>query len=287
MPTLILTPRFTEDAQVLWRAAGQLGWNVERLTSWRAPDELATVREPVLYLEALFGPTLAAQFGLRLLEPAIDWLPRLPEEFRSRKVVLSTLHEARYLLEPAFVKPPNDKSFPARVYAGSELPGRLRRGFSRLGRRSRRVGEGVPVLRPGPRAADPVDLFEARGVAARPEFCCNGCGNGGRRGVCEASLGRQSRRFSAGCRARCGRNSGSGLGGRRAKCCVGIGRLRLRPAQSPGGPPTRRGRSLKWQTPRTGTAGSTEGVDSEFVGDSPASGTPVAEESGVHLPQNG
>lgn len=122
MPTLILTPRFTEDAQVLWRAAGQLGWNVERLTSWRAPDELATVREPVLYLEALFGPTLAAQFGLRLLEPAIDWLPRLPEEFRSRKVVLSTLHEARYLLEPAFVKPPNDKSFPARVYAGSELP---------------------------------------------------------------------------------------------------------------------------------------------------------------------
>jgi hypothetical protein len=30
MPTLILTPRFTDDAQALWRAAQRLGWNVER-----------------------------------------------------------------------------------------------------------------------------------------------------------------------------------------------------------------------------------------------------------------
>ncbi|WP_373544586.1 hypothetical protein [Chamaesiphon sp.] len=55
MPTLILTPRFTEDAQSLWRAALQLGWSVERLQSWRVPDELRQVGEPVLYLEALFG----------------------------------------------------------------------------------------------------------------------------------------------------------------------------------------------------------------------------------------
>jgi hypothetical protein len=123
MPTLILTPRFTEDAQALWRAAGQLGWRVERLTSWRIPDELRAAPEPVLYLEALFGPTLAGQFGLRLLEPAVDWLSRLPEEFRKRQVSLMTLRAARQLVGPAFIKPPNDKSFPARVYAGSELPG--------------------------------------------------------------------------------------------------------------------------------------------------------------------
>ncbi|MBA4063828.1 MAG: DUF4343 domain-containing protein [Isosphaera sp.] len=122
MPTLILTPRFTDDAQALWRAAGRLGWGVERLTTWRVPDVLRSVPDPVLYLETLFGPTLAEQFGLRLLEPATDWLPRLPDEFRKRRVSLTTLRAARQLAEPAFVKPPNDKSFPARVYAGPNLP---------------------------------------------------------------------------------------------------------------------------------------------------------------------
>jgi hypothetical protein len=122
MPTLILTPRFTEDAQALWRAAGQLGWNVERLTSWRVPTELKGVPEPILYLEGLMGPTLAAEFGLRLIEPPFDWLPRLPEEYRKRSVRLSTLGEARSLLKPAFLKPPNDKSFPAAVYRGANLP---------------------------------------------------------------------------------------------------------------------------------------------------------------------
>lgn len=122
MPTLILTPRFTEDSQALWRAAGQLGWQVERLQSWRVPDHLRTVPEPVLYLEALFGPTLAAQFGLKLLEPPDDWLPRLPAEYRQRDVRLTTFADAHTLTTPAFIKPPNSKSFPARVYTGADLP---------------------------------------------------------------------------------------------------------------------------------------------------------------------
>jgi ATP-grasp domain, R2K clade family 2 len=106
----------------LWRPAGRLGWAVERLASWRVPEDLRSVSEPVLYLEAMFGPTLAEQFGLRLLEPSVDWLPRLPDQYRKRWVYLTTLREARLLAEPAFVKPPNDKSFPAKVYLGSELP---------------------------------------------------------------------------------------------------------------------------------------------------------------------
>ena len=122
MPTLILTPRFTEDAQALWRAAGRLGWRVERLTNWRVPDEILAAIDPVLYLEGLFAPTIAEQLGLRLLEPAIDWLPQLPEEFRKRRISLMSLRDARLLLEPAFVKPPNEKSFPTGVYAGPELP---------------------------------------------------------------------------------------------------------------------------------------------------------------------
>lgn len=122
MPTLILTPRFTEDSQALWRAAGRLGWCVERLPSWRIPDHFREINDPVLYVEVIFAPTFAEFFGLRLLEPPVDWLPSLPEPFRKRSIRLIPLAEARRIPEPAFVKPPNDKSFPARAYRGEELP---------------------------------------------------------------------------------------------------------------------------------------------------------------------
>jgi len=122
MPTLILTPRFTPDSQALWRAAIKLGWDVERLPSWRIPEHILAAPDPVPYLEGLFAPTLATQFGLRLLEPPVDWLPRLPEEYRKRRVYLTTLGEERVRVEPAFIKPVNDKSFAAKVYTGKDLP---------------------------------------------------------------------------------------------------------------------------------------------------------------------
>jgi ATP-grasp domain, R2K clade family 2 len=39
MPTLILTPRYSEYAQSLWRAATQLAGNMERLLNWRLLDD--------------------------------------------------------------------------------------------------------------------------------------------------------------------------------------------------------------------------------------------------------
>lgn len=122
MPTLILTPRFTPDAQALWQAAVRKGWAIERLERWEVPDRLRGVEEPVLYLEGLFGPTLAAAFGRTLFEPPVDWLARLPAEHRKRRVELLAAREARGLRGPAFIKPPNDKSFPARVYREGEFP---------------------------------------------------------------------------------------------------------------------------------------------------------------------
>ncbi len=122
MPTLIFTPRYTDDSQTLWKAAAKLGWHVERLTNWRVPDHVRQLPDLVLYGEALFGPMLAEQLGLRLLNPPEDWLVRLPFENRQRSVTLSTLGRARDIDQPAFIKPPNDKSFPAQVYVGSELP---------------------------------------------------------------------------------------------------------------------------------------------------------------------
>ena len=122
MPTLILSPRQTEDGQRLWRAASQLGWRVERLASWRIPDDFIDLPEPVLYAEALFAPTLAESLGITLAEPPDDWLPNLPPEYRQRDVRLTTAGAARANPDPAFVKPPNDKSFPAGVYRGAEIP---------------------------------------------------------------------------------------------------------------------------------------------------------------------
>lgn len=122
MPTLVFTPRHTEDAQILWKAAASLGWRTERLPGWRVPDYLQNIDEPILYGEALFGPSLAEQLGLTLLSPPEDWLVRLPREYRLRDVHLTTLGAARCLPAPAFIKPPNDKSFPAGVYAGADLP---------------------------------------------------------------------------------------------------------------------------------------------------------------------
>jgi hypothetical protein len=122
MPTLIFTPRYTEDSQALWKAAGNLGWNIERLSGWSVPDHLRAIPDPVLYGEALFGPSLAEQLGLALVSPPEDWLVRLPLEYKLRHITLTSLGQARLNAAPAFVKPPNDKSFPASVYRGAELP---------------------------------------------------------------------------------------------------------------------------------------------------------------------
>lgn len=99
---------------------------------WQVPEHLRGRAGLALYAEALFGPELARQVGLELLDPAPDWLVRLPYEYRLRIVELSTLGQARELPQARFIKPPNDKSFPAAVYRGAELP----QGFD----------EAMPVL---------------------------------------------------------------------------------------------------------------------------------------------
>lgn len=71
MPTLILTPRFTADAQALWRAAGQLGWGVERLTNWRVPDELRTILD--LPRAAVIDVGVIAGRGWAVVEQNAAW----------------------------------------------------------------------------------------------------------------------------------------------------------------------------------------------------------------------
>jgi len=112
--TLIVSTRQTEDNQLIWRAAIQRGWSVERVKGIRVPQ--IDGDQIVVYMESLFAPTVARQLGLELVATPESWLPDLPEEYRRREVRLTTLGEVPKEQCPLFVKPPNEKSFSARVY---------------------------------------------------------------------------------------------------------------------------------------------------------------------------
>jgi len=121
MTTLIVSSRHTEDNQALWRAAIARGWDVVRAQGIRVPE--IEDDNLVIYVESLFAPTVAKAVRRKLREVPEDWLVQLRHTYRHREVTLSTLGEVRGLAHPMFVKPPNDKSFEAKVYErGAELP---------------------------------------------------------------------------------------------------------------------------------------------------------------------
>ncbi|WP_043668246.1 ATP-grasp domain-containing protein [Streptomyces xylophagus] len=122
--TLFLSPRVTATGHALADAARRRGMRVEVLRDWRVPVESRGAAGASLYAGPLFADAVAGELGLGLVEAPPDWLTRLPYELTYRDVEFTTLAEARQLRRPAFVKPPNDKSFPARIYPdGSRLPG--------------------------------------------------------------------------------------------------------------------------------------------------------------------
>ncbi|WP_435612429.1 ATP-grasp domain-containing protein [Streptomyces sp. bgisy159] len=122
--TLFLSPRVTATGRALADAARRRGVGVETLREWRVPQERRRCPGASLYAGPLFADAVGRELGVGLLEPPADWLARLPRELTGRDIACTTIDAARGLRRPAFVKPPNDKSFPARVYPdGSRLPG--------------------------------------------------------------------------------------------------------------------------------------------------------------------
>lgn len=121
-PTLLLSQRYTPDSNALWRAALDAGWDLHRVHGLRLPPGF-TAAEPVLYGETLLADAISQPLGLAMLEPSADWLPRLPEPYRRRSVRLLALAQAREERGPIFIKPTDEKLFPARVYArGADVP---------------------------------------------------------------------------------------------------------------------------------------------------------------------
>jgi hypothetical protein len=120
--TLFLPARYTPDSIALHGAAIEAGWQVERLLSWHPPSHLRH-RDAAIYGEPLFGAVVAEELSLFLLEPPVGWLAALPWKYALREVSFTTLGEAKKYPRRAFIKPADDKCFPARVYEnGSALP---------------------------------------------------------------------------------------------------------------------------------------------------------------------
>jgi hypothetical protein len=122
MPTLLLFSNMTPDCKALWFAARRAGWDTVRFSSSGDVRELAQ-KEIALYGKPFYAGLLAEALGLALLEPSLDWLTSLPLRFRRREISFTTLGEARKTPHPCFIKPADEPSFPAQVYAsGGELP---------------------------------------------------------------------------------------------------------------------------------------------------------------------
>ncbi|MBN8609231.1 MAG: ATP-grasp domain-containing protein [Deltaproteobacteria bacterium] len=118
MRTLVLSPRYTDDSNAMWRAATERGWDVVRVRSYRqdAIDAAVAKKGPVLYGETLLADALAEPLGLVVVEPSGTWLPSLPEAYRKREVKLTTLGKARAIRHSLFAKPVDEKIFKSRVY---------------------------------------------------------------------------------------------------------------------------------------------------------------------------
>lgn len=122
MPYLILSSRFTTDSQLLRQTAQRLGWETLRHDGKRLPDWFEPADDKIaLFYTAPHVFSVAAQLSRVLMGCDAEWLLRLPHEFLSRRVHLSTLEDARHLPGRFFAKHALCKSFPAAVYDAEGL----------------------------------------------------------------------------------------------------------------------------------------------------------------------
>jgi hypothetical protein len=125
MPTLYLSPRYSDDSQILWRAAIDSDWDALRL-SWYLMDHLAPseVKGRVVYGETSFARWAAEKLRVELVDVPEDYLTNLPKKFLNRAVdgwelgeYLDFVETAMYTGIPVFVKPVEKGPFEAKVYS--------------------------------------------------------------------------------------------------------------------------------------------------------------------------
>jgi hypothetical protein len=104
-------------------AARERGWDVLSAdTGWRLDATMTRSGiKGVPYGSQTFCEVIAQQMNWKLLANPFDWLAKLPTEYLKRQVDFMTLGAAKKLTETKFIKPADDKVFPAKVYAPGEL----------------------------------------------------------------------------------------------------------------------------------------------------------------------
>lgn len=118
---------FRNEILALELSAKELGWDIFAAEgSWRVPEDIiAQKRMGVPYGSQLFCETIAQQMDWKLLQNPFDWLTKVHPERLRREVRFMNLEQAikvnRESKEPLFIKPADDKVFPAKVYSQGAL----------------------------------------------------------------------------------------------------------------------------------------------------------------------
>lgn len=112
------------DANLLWQVAVDNKWSIYRI-GFNPEDKLKTI--PPEFRIAYYGGTLLGQkisnyYNLSLLEPSLDWLLTIPEEYLGRKVEYLKISSFKQYNVPKFIKNADNKWFPARILNANGIP---------------------------------------------------------------------------------------------------------------------------------------------------------------------
>lgn len=128
-PKLILSPRYTDDGNVIAKCALKEDFEVIRPSSYHIDNSSNQINccNTVIYAGSLFAEYAAQQLGIKLRAPSYSFLPSLSPELLKRGVSLvplGDLQEKPNIFKDLFIKPVDEKTFPAKVYSeASDIPG--------------------------------------------------------------------------------------------------------------------------------------------------------------------
>lgn len=120
----IFSPRYTEDSIKLSHVINP-PWESFRFSSWRIPDSFSyTVGSTAIYAGSLFVAAINEKLKLPLVDPPYDFLCQLPNYLRLRDVSMVKVRDLWSGYKGYFIKPVDEKTFPAQVYDDSRnIPG--------------------------------------------------------------------------------------------------------------------------------------------------------------------
>ena len=120
---LILSKRYSNDSQLLYKAALEAGWKTWRFTSEEIPEWVFKACVSI-YCETAIAEYLAAKLNISLYNPPDDILTRLPVELVKRKIQFVLYENFEFPEYKSFIKPADYKYFPAGIYTTKEeIPG--------------------------------------------------------------------------------------------------------------------------------------------------------------------